>query len=122
MALLLNRPENFSILTGEDILFYLTLTLGGQGGILASSHLKTELFVDVYNKVKNNDQNAALKTWRQLYPFIPLLFKEPNPAPIKYCLKELGLLDSDELRLPLTQITDPLKEKLDQVLNFRKYK
>ncbi|QHQ61096.1 4-hydroxy-tetrahydrodipicolinate synthase [Anaerocolumna sedimenticola] len=119
MALLLNPPEDFSILTGEDILFYLTLTLGGQGGILASSHLKTELFVDVYNKVKENNQYAALEIWKQLYPFIPLLFKEPNPAPIKYCLKELGLLDSDELRLPLTQISDPLKENLDKVLKLK---
>lgn len=119
MALLLNPPKNFSILTGEDILFYLTLTLGGQGGILASSHLKTEHFVDVYNKVKANDQKAALKIWKQLYNFIPLLFKEPNPAPIKYCLKELGLIDSPELRLPLIQISDQLKTKLDSVLYLK---
>ncbi|MGB8454068.1 MAG: 4-hydroxy-tetrahydrodipicolinate synthase [Anaerocolumna sp.] len=119
MALLLNPPKNFSILTGEDILFYLTLTLGGQGGILASSHLRTEQFVEVYNKVKGNDQKAALKIWKQLYQFIPLLFKEPNPAPIKYCLKELGLIDSSGLRLPLTQISDQLKTKLDGVLNLK---
>lgn len=113
LALLMSPPKNFSVLTGEDILFYITLTLGGQGGILASSHLKTELFVDVYNKVKNNEIEAALSTWKKLYEFIPLLFKEPNPAPIKYCLMKQGLIDSAELRLPLTQISDQLKEKLD---------
>jgi len=112
MALLMNPPKDFSILTGEDILFYLTLTMGGQGGILASSHLKTDMFVDVYNKIMENNQEAALQIWKQLYDFIPLLFKEPNPAPIKYCLKEMGLIDSSEVRLPLTQITDQLKEKL----------
>lgn len=119
MALLLNPPKNFSILTGEDILFYLTLTLGGQGGILASSHLRTEQFVEVYNKVKENDHQAALKAWKPLYEFIPLLFKEPNPAPIKYCLKELGLIDSPELRLPLTEISGSLKEKLNHVLHLK---
>ncbi len=119
MALLLNPPEYFSILTGEDILFYATLILGGQGGILASSHLKTEQFVDVYKKIKENDHQAAFETWKQLYNFIPLLFKEPNPAPVKYCLKELGLIDSSELRLPLTQISEPLKEKLDRVLQLK---
>lgn len=119
MSLLLNPPKNFSILTGEDILFYLTLTLGGHGGILASSHLKTEQFVDVYKKVKENEHQAALESWKQLYEFIPLLFKEPNPAPIKYCLSELGLIDSPELRLPLTQISDPLKEKLDHTLGLK---
>jgi len=112
MALLMNPPKDFSILTGEDVLFYLTLLMGGQGGILASSHLKTEQFVEVYKKVKENDQETALQIWKQLYDFIPLLFKEPNPAPIKYCLKEMGLINSSEVRLPLTQISDQLKEKL----------
>jgi 4-hydroxy-tetrahydrodipicolinate synthase len=115
MALLMNPPKDFSILTGEDILFYVTLTMGGQGGILASSHLRTEQFVDVYNKVKNNELDAALQTWKKLYDFIPLLFKEPNPSPIKYCLKKQGLIDSPEVRLPLTQISDQLKEKLDRL-------
>jgi len=116
MTLLMNPPKDFSILTGEDILFYLTLTMGGQGGILASSHLKTDLFVDVYNKIMENNQEAALQIWKQLYDFIPLLFKEPNPAPIKYCLKEMGLIESSEVRLPLTQITDQLKEKLSHFI------
>ncbi|ROR26354.1 4-hydroxy-tetrahydrodipicolinate synthase [Mobilisporobacter senegalensis] len=116
MALLMDPPKDFSILTGEDIFFYLTLTLGGQGGILASSHLKTELFIDVYNKVKENNTKAALETWKQLYDFIPLLFKEPNPAPIKYCLKKLGLLDSAELRLPLMEASKELGEKLDRII------
>ncbi len=117
MALLMNPPKDFSILTGEDILFYTTLTMGGQGGILASSHLKTELFLDVYQKIKENNHSAAFEVWKQLYEFIPLLFKEPNPAPIKYCLKEKGLISSSEVRLPLTQITDPLKEKLDSIFH-----
>lgn len=116
MALLMDPPEDFSVLTGEDILFYLTLTLGGQGGILASSHLRTEQFVEVYRLVKENNQEAALKVWKQLYEFIPLLFKEPNPSPIKYCLYELGLIESPEVRLPLTEISDPLKAKLGSTI------
>jgi 4-hydroxy-tetrahydrodipicolinate synthase len=116
MALLMDPPKDFSVLTGEDILFYLTLSLGGQGGILASSHLRTEQFIEVYRKMKDNDQEAALRIWKQLYEFIPLLFKEPNPAPIKYCLNELGLIDSPEVRLPLTEISDQLKSKLDNTV------
>lgn len=112
MSLLMNPPKDFSILTGEDLLFYLTLTLGGQGGILASAHLKTDMFVDIFKKMQENNSEAALQVWKQLYPFIPLLFKEPNPAPIKYCLKEQGLINSHELRLPLTQISEELKIKL----------
>lgn len=114
--LLLDPPKGFSILTGEDALFYTTLTLGGDGGILASSHLNTEDFIDVYNAVKSNDHQSALEKWKVLSKFIPMLFEEPNPAPLKYCLKKLGIIDSDEARLPLTEITDNLKNRLDEVL------
>ncbi|MFU0826432.1 MAG: 4-hydroxy-tetrahydrodipicolinate synthase 2 [Lachnoclostridium sp.] len=118
MELLLNPPKDFSILTGEDILFYLTLTLGGHGGVMASSHIKTEQFVEVYRKIQDNDHKGAYEIWKPLSKFIPLLFKEPNPAPIKYCLNKMGLIDSPELRLPLTEISDSLKEKLDQTLQL----
>lgn len=114
MSLLMNPPKDFSILSGEDLLFYLTLTLGGQGGILASAHLKTEKFVEVYQRVRSNDTAGALRIWKELYDLIPLLFKEPNPSPIKYFLSQTGLIDSDEVRLPLTRISEQLKQKLDR--------
>lgn len=113
MSLLLNPPKDFSILSGEDLLFYLTLTLGGHGGILASAHVRTEDFVEVYQKVKSNDTEGALPLWKSLYELIPLLFKEPNPTPIKYYLSQTGLIDSDEVRLPLTPATNQLKQLLD---------
>ena len=59
----------------------------------------------------------ALKVWKELYEFIPLLFKEPNPSPIKFCLKKKGLIESDEVRLPLTAISDELKEELNIILS-----
>ena len=115
--LLLDPPKDFSILTGEDILFYTTLVLGGDGGILASSHLNTADFVDVYHAVKSNNHQEALQKWKTLARFVPMLFEEPNPAPIKYCLTKLGVISSDELRLPLTGITSDLKNRLNHVLD-----
>lgn len=113
MELLLNKPEDFSVLSGEDSLFYSSLLLGGDGGVTASAHLRTKDFLKVYNHIENNDAKSALKTWKEISGMIPLLFKEPNPTPIKYMLKKMGLIDSDEVRLPLLNITDELKEELD---------
>ncbi|MCB2298573.1 4-hydroxy-tetrahydrodipicolinate synthase [Clostridium tagluense] len=116
--LVLNKPKNFSVLTGEDALFYSTLSLGGDGGILASAHINTEGFIKVYNEVTSNDSKAALETWKKLYEFIPMLFQEPNPAPLKYCLRKMGLIDSSEVRLPLVEITEDLQKKLDVIIEF----
>ncbi len=114
MELLLNPPPNFSILTGEDLFFYNALTLGATGGILASAHLETSRFVEIYRLIANNNYQAALELWKPLAKFIPCLFEEPNPAPLKYCLQKEGLIDSLETRLPLTEISNELKAKLDQ--------
>lgn len=114
--LLLNRPKDFSILTGEDAFFYSTLMLGGDGGIMASAHLNTEKYVEIFNKAKQNDHEGAFEIWKEVAPIIPLLFEEPNPAPIKYCLSKLGLIKSPEVRLPLVEISESLAEKINNIL------
>ncbi|HBH68088.1 MAG TPA: 4-hydroxy-tetrahydrodipicolinate synthase, partial [Erwinia persicina] len=34
------------------------------------------------------------------------LFVEPNPIPVKWAAKQLGLIATDTLRLPMTPLTD----------------
>lgn len=118
MELLFNCPDNFSILTGEDWQFYTHLVLGGSGGILASAHVETEKFLGVYRLVKQNNHLEALLLWKELSPLISLLFKEPNPAPIKYLLNQMGCIQSSEMRLPLTEVSSSLKGELDS-LSFK---
>ena len=38
------KPPGFSVMTGEDALFYAALTQGADGGILASAHIDTARF------------------------------------------------------------------------------
>ncbi|MDU4938748.1 MAG: 4-hydroxy-tetrahydrodipicolinate synthase [Clostridium sp.] len=113
IELLLNKQDEFSVLSGEDNLFYSSLLLGGDGGVTASAHLKTRDFIKVYDYIQNNDAKAALEIWKEISSMIPLLFKEPNPTPIKYMLKKMGLINSDEVRLPLVPISQELRNELD---------
>jgi len=115
--LLLNPPDDFSILCGEDNFLYTALLHGAHGGILASAHLETREFLEMYSLIQANRHQEALKIWRGLMRFIPSLFEEPNPAPLKYCLNRLGLIASDELRLPLMPVTTETKWKLNQHLD-----
>lgn len=116
LDLLMNKPKDFSVLTGEDAYFYTSLVNGADGGVMASAHLRTKDFIEVYNNVRNNNHKEALKKWKELYKFIPLLFKEPNPTPVKYCLERLGIIDSAEVRLPLVPITKELELELDKII------
>jgi 4-hydroxy-tetrahydrodipicolinate synthase len=116
LDLLRHRCEGFAVMTGDDPMFYTMLAHGGDGGILASSHLATERFVAVYERMTANDHHAARALWARLEPVVPLLFKEANPMPIKHCLWRQGLITSPECRLPLTRISSGLAEELDRVL------
>jgi 4-hydroxy-tetrahydrodipicolinate synthase len=116
LELLRQRPEGFAVLTGEDAYFYTMLAHGGDGGILASAHLETALFLAVYERMVANDHQGARKAWSRLEPLVPLLFKEPNPVPIKHCLWRQGLIRSSECRLPLTRVSDALGRELDRLV------
>jgi len=85
---------------------------------MASAHIKTEEFIKVYDLIVQNDHEGALLVWKELYCIIPLLFEEPNPAPLKYVLNKMGLIDSPEIRLPLLEITKELKNKLNNQLDL----
>jgi 4-hydroxy-tetrahydrodipicolinate synthase len=114
VELLRKRPPGFAVLTGEDALFYGALVRGCDGGILASAHVETEAFAKVRQHMLAGDQLRASAQWRQLADIPRLLFSEPSPAPLKYWLWRAGLIDSPELRLPMTPITDDLAGQLDR--------
>ena len=116
LDLLRQRPAGFTVLTGEDAFFYTMLAHGGDGGILASAHVETATFLSVYERMVANDHQGALKAWSRLEPMVPLLFKEPNPVPIKHCLWRQRLIASAECRLPLTRVSDALAKDLDRLV------
>jgi 4-hydroxy-tetrahydrodipicolinate synthase len=115
LDLLRRRRTTFSVMTGEDALFYTMLANGADGGILASAHFRPELFVRTYDHMRNNDYQSARIVWSTLEPVIPLLFREPNPAPIKHWLWRRGLIRSPECRLPLSNVSASLANEIDSL-------
>lgn len=119
LDLLARKPEGFSVLTGEDALYFTMMANGGEGGILAASHVMTERFVEVGRRFAANDVAGARAAWAPLAPIVPLLFAEANPMPLKYLLWRQGLIASPECRLPLTRISEGLANKLDAAFHYR---
>jgi len=116
LKLIVDKPADFSVFTGEDIMFFTNITHGGDGGILASAHLGTQYFINAYKALQENNYQKALLNWKKVENIIPYLFAEPNPAPLKQCLYNKGLLQSPEVRLPLTGISESLKQNLIEMI------
>jgi 4-hydroxy-tetrahydrodipicolinate synthase len=119
LELLRRRPAGFAVLTGEDAQYHEALVDGADGGILASAHIETETFALVRNLVVAGKHDAALSCWRSVADLSRLLFSEPSPAPIKYWLWRSGLIDSAEVRLPMTEVSAGLAARLDQEIERR---
>lgn len=103
------------VLAGEDLQLLSTLCLGGSGAILASAHIRPDLFVRLARHVQDDELHAARQMFYRLRPVIELLFEEPNPAPIKAALAMMGLV-REELRAPMQAASAALKEKLSHAL------
>jgi 4-hydroxy-tetrahydrodipicolinate synthase len=119
LELLRRRPRNFAVLSGEDAQYHEALVDGADGGIVASAHLQTETFAQVCRLQAAGEGDAALEQWRSVADLTRLLFTEPSPAPIKYWLWRSGLIDSAELRLPMTAVSAELAARLDLEIERR---
>ena len=117
--LIRGRPAGFAVLTGEDALFHTALSQGADGGILASAHIAAKAFADMRNLLLQGDRSAALAAWHALADLPRLLFAEPSPAPIKHWLWRTGLIDSPEVRLPMTGVSRSLAARLDREIAGR---
>jgi 4-hydroxy-tetrahydrodipicolinate synthase len=112
LELLREGRGRLAVLAGDDHLFFASIALGGAGGVLAAAHVEPEKFVQVFRDLRAGEADAALDRWNELSAWIPLLFGEPNPAPVKRWLADQGLIRSAECRLPLTAVSDGLAERL----------
>jgi len=119
LDLLRRRPAGFAILTGEDVQYHEALVDGADGGILAAAHIETETFARVRKLMVAGERDAALSHWRSVADLARLLFSEPSPAPIKYWLWRTGLIDSAEVRLPITEVSAGLAALLDLEIERR---
>lgn len=119
-ALTADKPAGFGVLTGEDAFFHAALSQGADGGILASAHVETAVFARVREAFLANHREAALAEWRGLVELTRLLFREPNPAAVKYWLWREGLISSPEPRLPMTAASPDLRASLDKAMGARR--
>lgn len=117
--LILRRPANFSVLTGEDAEYMSALRQGADGGVVASAHLDPDGFRNVHRLAREGLWQEAEQAWTSLASIPELLFAEPSPAALKHCLWRMGLIDSPELRLPMTPASTGLAGKLDALLARR---
>jgi 4-hydroxy-tetrahydrodipicolinate synthase len=108
-------PSDFSVLSGDDVLTLPVVALGGRGVISTSSNVAPAEMAELVRAALGGDLARARALHYQLQPLFDALFCETNPIPVKAALSMLGLC-GEEVRLPLTPLTQPNRERVQSVL------
>ncbi len=103
--------DAFIQLSGDDATALGYNAHGGQGAISVTSNVAPDLCARFQNACLDGRWDEARMLNDQLQPLHEALFSAPSPGPSKYALSLLGLCE-EEVRLPLVECPDPVKQKV----------
>ncbi len=115
MEIARNKPQGFSLLSGDDALTLPMMSLGGDGCISVVANETPKDFSDMVRFCLKGQWDRALVLHNKLLPLMNINFIEANPIPVKAALAMMGMIE-EVFRLPLVPIGDKNREKLKAVL------
>ncbi|MCE5974714.1 4-hydroxy-tetrahydrodipicolinate synthase [Sinirhodobacter sp. WL0062] len=106
---------DFVQLSGEDATAVGFNAMGGVGCISVTANVAPKLCAEMQEATLSGDYTKAMEYQDKLMPLHIAIFLEPGVAGAKYALSKLGLC-SAEVRLPLTELSDATKTKIDAAM------
>src|SRR5699024_1443110 len=100
-SILKYRPEDFLVISGDDPSTLAMMAHGADGVISVISNAYPHEWSDMVRACRNKDYKKAAQLFLLLHDLHDWLYIDGNPCGIKGALKELGLIDSMHVRLPL---------------------
>ena len=107
--------KDFIQISGEDATAHGFNAQGGVGCISVTANVVPALSSALQNACLSGDYATALELQDLLMPLHKAIFTEPGLVGVKFAMSELGLC-SDEVRLPLTPLSDRTKQLVRSAL------
>jgi len=115
MDILHKRPENFSVLSGDDALTYPMMALSADGVISVVANAYPASFSAMVRLMLKNKYDEALEVHNSLLDIIDQLFIDGNPAGVKAALTIMGVC-KNYLRLPLVPVEKEVYSSLKKLI------
>ena len=115
MQIIATRPPNFKVFSGDDATTLPLISIGADGLIsVCANELPSETSAMV-EKALGGAWAEAREIHYKILPLMEANFIEASPAPCKFVMSEMGLLE-ENLHLPLVPITELTQDKLREIL------
>jgi 4-hydroxy-tetrahydrodipicolinate synthase len=108
--------SDFKIFVGLEELSFPMMTIGACGLMNAVGNLRPDVLSKMCDAVWQSDLHGGRELHQRLLEINQAVFYDTNPIPIKYMMKKLGIMPTNEHRLPMVPATPELEKKLDGVL------
>ncbi len=111
MQLLKDKPKDFLVLSGDDMIALPMVLAGGSGVISVIAQGFPKEFSEMIRLGLNRKVDEAYKTHYLFSDCIDMIFEQGNPAGIKQVFQSLGIADNT-VRLPLVAADDSLANRI----------
>ncbi len=108
--------SDFKIFVGLEELSFPMMTIGACGLMNAVGNLRPDILSKMCDAIWQSDLQGGRELHQRLLEINQAVFYDTNPIPIKYMMKKLGLMPTNEHRLPMLPATPELEKKLDGIL------
>jgi len=107
---------DFKVFVGLEELSFPMMAVGACGLMNAVGNLEPRVLADLCEAIWRSDLPRARALHQRLFEINQAVFFDTNPIPVKYMMRRLGLLATNEHRLPMVPATPELERRLDDVL------
>jgi 4-hydroxy-tetrahydrodipicolinate synthase len=115
MKIIKGKPENFGVISGDDMLTLPVIATGGIGVISVLGNAFPQACSELVNHALKGNFRSAREIQFRYMEMIELLFTEGNPAGIKAILSLLDICQN-YLRLPLVSVSRPTMTRIQKAI------
>ena len=116
MQIIKDKPENFLVISGDDMIALPIVLAGGAGVISVIGQGFPKEFSEMIRLGLNRKVNEAYKLHYMLADSIDMIFEQGNPAGIKQVFDALGIADAF-VRLPLVGVDESLANRITEFID-----
>lgn len=114
MEIIRNRPEGFSVVSGDDAITLQMIAVGGDGVVSVIGNAYPALLSTMVSAALDGAFGKARELHYKLLPMMRAIFKEGNPTGVKAAMEIQGIINN-VLRLPLIPATEKLYTEIREL-------
>jgi 4-hydroxy-tetrahydrodipicolinate synthase len=107
---------DFTVVAGDDFLTLPIMSLGGKGVISVAANVAPREMTEMVDAMLKEEVEKAKEINIRLFSLFEAMFLETNPIPVKKAAEMMGLVATEDVRLPLGALSEGNEGKLRKVL------